>query len=82
MESIQRIMVGAEIAWQEWPSDRLPEHPAQCCSVDDAALNTKPDDPACELVHHNQDPMRSQRGRLAPEQITTPQAVFQVAEEL
>jgi hypothetical protein len=33
------------------------------------------------LIHDDQDPVGPQRGRLAPEQIHTPEAVFHVAQE-
>ena len=44
-------------------------------------MDAEPYDPARVLIHDHQDPMGTQRSRLAPEQIHTPEAVFHVAEE-
>jgi hypothetical protein len=57
------------------------EHPAQHCPVDNAALDTEADDAPAKLVHHDQNPMSSQAGRLAMKQIAAPQAIFSVAEK-
>jgi len=38
-------------------------------------------DAARVLIHDHQDPVGPQRGRLAPEQIHTPETVFHVAQE-
>jgi hypothetical protein len=81
MEPIQRIMVRAQVFRQGLPSHRLPEHPAQSSAIDNAAVNSKANNTPRELVHHDQDPMGSQRGRLATEQIATPQAVLHMAKK-
>src|SRR6266404_6923951 len=44
-------------------------------------MDAKTNDPARVLIHDHQDPVGPQRGRLAPEQIHTPEAVFHVAQE-
>jgi len=44
-------------------------------------MDAEPYDPARVLIHDHQDPVGTQRCRLAPEQIHTPEAVFHVAEE-
>src|SRR4029450_5731589 len=44
VESIQRIMVRAEVLWQAVPTNRSTNHPAQRHSINDAAVNAKPDD--------------------------------------
>src|ERR1700722_15509604 len=44
-------------------------------------MNAEPNDPACALIHHDQDPVRPQRCRLTPEQIYAPEAVFHMAQE-
>ena len=44
-------------------------------------MDAEPYDPARVLIHDDQDPVATQRCRLAPEQIHTPEAVFHVAEE-
>jgi hypothetical protein len=59
LESIQRIMIRAEVFGQTVPANRSLEHPAQPHSINDAPVDTKPDDTACKLVHHNQNPMCS-----------------------
>ena len=45
------------------------------------AWDAEPKDAARILIHDHQDPVGPQRGRLAPEQIDTPEAVFHVAQE-
>ena len=35
------------------------EHPAQCHSIDGAAVNGKTNNPSCELIHHHQNPISS-----------------------
>src|SRR5258708_7461553 len=45
-------------------------------------MDAEPDSPASELVHHNQNPISSQRGGFTTEQITAPQAVLGVAEKV
>jgi len=44
-------------------------------------MDAEANDPARVLIHDHQDPVGPQRGRLAPEQIHTPEAVFHVAQE-
>ena len=44
-------------------------------------MDAEPNDAARVLIHDHQDPVGPQRGRLAPEQIHTPEAVFHVAQE-
>ena len=36
VESIQRIMIRAEVFWQTMPANRSMKHPAQCHSINDA----------------------------------------------
>jgi hypothetical protein len=81
VESVQRVMVRAQVFGQTVSTDRSLEHAAQRCAVKDAAVDAKAHEPPAELVHHDQNPMRSQRGGLAAEQIATPQAVFRLSEE-
>ena len=57
------------------------EHPAQRHSIHDAAVDAEADDAPSKLIHHHQNPMRSQDSGLAAKQIATPQAVLGVAEE-
>ncbi len=44
-------------------------------------MDAEPNDAARALIHDHQDPVGPQRGRLAPKQIHTPEAVFHVAQE-
>ena len=82
MESIQRIMIGAEVLWETLPVDRSLEHPAQRNAVHDVTVGAKPDDATCKLIHHHdQNPVCCQSGRCAPKQVAAPQAVLRVAEE-
>ena len=47
--------------------------------IKDAALNTETNDARGELIHHDENPMRSQRCGFTAEQIATPQTVLHVA---
>jgi hypothetical protein len=47
--------------------------------VDDAALDAEADDAPAKFVHHDENPMSSQAGRLAAKQIAAPEAAFGVA---
>ena len=67
VESIERIMIRAEVFWQTMPANRSMKHPAQCHSINDATVDAKPDYPTRKLVHHNENPRRSQCGRFASE---------------
>jgi hypothetical protein len=60
-------MIRAEVFWQTVPANRSPEHPAQRRSIDDAAVDAKPNDATRKLVHHNENPMCSQCCRFASE---------------
>ena len=81
MESVQRIMVRAEVFRQGRRTDRSLEHSAQRCAVDDVGVQAKPDDTSGKLVHHHQYPMSSQRSGLTSEQVAAPQAVLRVAKK-
>jgi len=65
----------------ELPSDGAVKHATECDTIDRAGMDAEPYDPARVLIHDHQDPVGTQRCRLAPEQIHTPEAVFHVAEE-
>ena len=82
VEPIERIVVGAEVLRQPaMPSNGAVEHPTECDAIDRARVDAEPNDPARVLIHDDQDPVGPQRGRLAPEQIYAPEAVFHVAQE-
>jgi len=75
-------MVGAELLRHlELASDGTVEHATECDTIDRAGMDAEPYDPARILIHDHQDPVGTQRCRLAPEQIHTPEAVFHVVEE-
>src|SRR6266478_9887304 len=57
------------------------EHPAQRYPIDDAAVDAKPNHATRTLVHHDENPMCSQCGGFASEQIATPQTILRVAEK-
>src|SRR2546430_12454343 len=75
VESIQRIMIRAEIFGQTLPANRSIEHPAQRHPIDDAP---NPITRTRTLVHHDENPLCSQRGGFASEQIATPQTILRV----
>jgi hypothetical protein len=54
------------------------ENLAQRHSIHDAAVDSKPNDAARKLVHHDENPMGSQGCRFAAKQIATPQTDFSV----
>ncbi len=82
VKPIERIVVGAQVLRQPaMPSKGAVEHPTECDAIDRARVDAEPNDPARVLIHDDQDPVGPQRGRLAPEQIYAPEAVFHVAQE-
>src|SRR2546422_4600017 len=81
VESIQRIMIRAEIFGLTLPANRSMEHPAQRHPIHDAAVDAKPNHATRTLVHYDENPMCSQCGGFAAEQIATPQTILRVAEK-
>ena len=82
VELIKRIVVGAEVLWQPaLPVNGAVKHSTECDSMDRTGMDAEANDPSRVLIHDDQDPVGPQRGRLAPEQIYTPETVFHVAEE-
>jgi hypothetical protein len=63
------------------PSNRSLEHPAQGRPINDASLNSKTNNATRELIHHDENPMCSQRCGFTSKQIAAPQTVLHVAEE-
>ena len=79
---IQGIMVGTKVVGHTGlPSNGAVEHAAKCDAIDSSGVDAEPNDPAGVLIHDDQDPAGPQRGRFAPEQIYTPEAVLHVANE-
>ena len=81
VESIQRIMVRAQISGPALTSRRAIEHPAQPHAIHDTAMHAKAHDAARALVHHDEHPVCAQDGRFAAKQIETPQTVLRVTED-
>ena len=80
---IKGIVVGAEVLRHPaLPLQGTVEHPAKCDPVDGTGMDAEPNDAARVLIRNDQDPVSSQRGRFAPEQVYTPETVLQVAEEI
>src|SRR5215469_12733369 len=67
VESIQRIVIRAEIFGQTVPANRAMEHLAQGPSIHDATVNAKTNDATRKLVHHHKNPVGSQCCRFASE---------------
>jgi hypothetical protein len=44
-------------------------------------MDSKPNNATRELIHHNQNPMSSQRGGFTTEQIAAPQTILGVAKK-
>jgi hypothetical protein len=65
-------MIRTEVFGQTLSADRSTEHAALRYSVQGAAVDAKPNDATSELVHHNENPVGSQDGGFASEQIATP----------
>src|ERR1700681_1362731 len=78
VESIQRIMIRAEIFGQIMPAERSTEHPAQCPSIHDAAVYSKPNNATRKLVHYDENPVCCQCRGFAAEQIAAPQTILHV----
>src|SRR5215813_12634445 len=76
MVPIQRIMIGTEILRQGMRVNGSIEHPAQCESIHNAAVNGKSDDASCKLIHHHQNPVRSHYCLFTLNLIHCPQRVF------
>ena len=82
VEPIERIVVRAQVLRQPaMASKGAVEHATECDTIDGPGMDAEPNDPARVLIHDDQDPVSPQRGRLAAEQIDTPEAVFHVAQE-
>ncbi len=57
------------------------EHLAQGTAIDHLRLHPESNEPPCELIHHDENPMALQRHGLTSEQIHTPQAVLHLPKE-
>ena len=75
------VVVGADIVRRCLTANRSIEHPAPGRAINDAALNSKTNNATGELIHHDENQMRSQRCGFTAEQIAAPQTVLHVAKE-
>ena len=66
----------AQVRRCEHPCDRVIEHPAKCDTVDITRMYAESDEPACELIQDDHNPMVSERQRLAAKEVYAPHAVF------
>jgi hypothetical protein len=54
-------MIGTEVFWQRPLTDNgAMEHPAKCYTIHCSGMHSKPDDPACGLIHDDEDPVSPQ----------------------
>jgi len=75
VEPIEWIIVGAQVLRHPaLPSNGTVEHPTEGDTIDGSRMDAETNNPARILIHDDQDPMGSQRCRLAPEQIHAPEA--------
>ena len=82
LKPIKGIMIGAEaLRHPALPSNGVVEHPTKSDTIDGSGMDSEPNDATRVLIHDDQDPVSPQRGRFAPEQIHTPEAVLHVAQE-
>jgi len=82
VEPIKRIVIGAEeVRHPALPSNGAVEHSTKCDTIDHSRMDAEANDPARVLIHDHQDPVGSQHGRFAPEQVHAPEAVSHVAQE-
>jgi hypothetical protein len=66
VESVQRIMVRAEVGRRRLATNRSIEHLAQRHAIHDAAVHAEAHDAPSTLVHHDEHPMCAQCSRFAP----------------
>jgi hypothetical protein len=81
MESEQRIVVRAEMLREPLSRCGVVEHATSRDAIDVRRLGADADDPACEVIHHNHDPIALEHNGLTSEQIDAPQAVLHVSDE-
>jgi len=80
MESEQQIVVGTEMLRERLAGYCLVEHATERHAIDVRRLGADADDLACEVIHHNHDPIALEHNGLTLEQIDTPQAVVRVSQ--
>jgi hypothetical protein len=81
VESIQRVVIRAEMLRCGLPSNCLIQLSAQRGPIHDTPVDTKPNDAPRDLIHHDENPISSQHPRFTTEQIAAPQTVPHVAEK-
>jgi hypothetical protein len=76
------VMIGAETMGHPCSAGGLMEEAAQRAPIHRRSrVDSKPDDPARVLIHHNKDPMRLESKGLTPEEINAPETVFHMPNE-
>jgi hypothetical protein len=81
MESVQRIMIRAEVRRRRFATHRSIEHAAQRDAIHDAAVHAKAHDATRALIHHDQHPVCVEDGRFAAKQVETSQTVLRVTQD-
>ena len=73
------VMIGAESVRNRIATHYLMKKAAECSPIDGRSwVDSKPDDPARVLIHHDKDPMRFESKGLTPEEINAPETVFRM----
>ena len=81
MKLEQRIIIGAQVGRDALSGDGMVKHSAQRYPIDRTYLNAEADDPASELIHHDEDPMRPQHDGFTAKEVNAPKAILHVANE-
>jgi hypothetical protein len=81
MESEQRIVVRAQMLRKRLSRYGVVEHATDRHAVDVRRLDANADEPACEQIHYDNDPVALEHDGLTSEQIDAPQAVLHVSDE-
>ena len=62
LEEIKQIVIAAEVLRHSWAASYgTIEHSAESHTIDCSGMDAKPNDPARELIHDDQDPVSAQR---------------------
>jgi hypothetical protein len=80
MEAEQRIVVGTEMLRERLSRSGLVKHATDRHAIDVSRLDANADDPACEQIHDDHDPVALEHNRFTSEQIDAPQAVLHISD--
>ena len=81
MKLEQWVMIGAEVTRHALLDGGVVEHSAQRYSIDISSLYSEADDPASELIHHDEYPVRLQHDGFTAKEINAPKAILYVTKE-